>query len=269
MRTLLVGMHRGLGTGRCAPVWNTIVEQAYLAGGPHGSAGFHHHTLLSMHRTDLRRAAVILAVACAVPCTPLTAQQPTTSLIPASAADTIEIIITARATDSVRIEKDRLLGDRRDAETRWAGFRDQAIRLQATISELKDAISAATAKEKLAKKDKRDADRIAALADKRRIERSLELVEARHEVREAQAEEARIHRDFLDASVRADDAELEIAERRDQVVPNDPSQRTAFEELTSRWLQAQRTRSARSNDLEDRRFKVVEAQIALLKRQRN
>jgi len=141
--------------------------------------------------------------------------------------------------------------------------------LKATISELKGAISAASAKEKLAKKDKRDADRIAALADKRRIERSLDLVEARYELRDAQAEEARVTRDFLDASVRADDAELEIAERRDQVVPDDPSQRTAFQELTSRWLQALRTRSARSNDVEDQRFKVIEAQIALLKRQRN
>lgn len=235
---------------------------------------------LPMHSTDMRRAAAVFAIACAVPCSTVFAQQTTTatgqpaglsatSLIPASAADTIEIILTARATDSVRIEKDRLLGERRDAETLWAGFRDQSLRLKATISELKSAISAASAKEKLAKKDKRDADRIAALADKRRIERSLDLVEARYELREAQAAEARVMRDFLDASVRADDAELEIAERRDQVLPDDPSQRSAFQELTSRWLQALRTRSARSNDVEDQRFKVVEAQIALLKRQRN
>jgi len=233
-----------------------------------------------MHFTALLRSAAFSAAACVMPCSTVFAQQTTTtsgqpaglsatSLIPTSAADTIEIIITARDTDTVRIEKDRLLGERRDAETRWAGFRDQSLRLKATISELKGAISAASAKEKLAKKDKRDADRIAALADKRRIERSLDLVEARYELREAQAEEARVTRDFLDASVRADDAELEIAERRDQVVPDDPSQRTAFQELTSRWLQALRTRSARSNDVEDQRFKVIEAQIALLKRQRN
>jgi hypothetical protein len=41
-----------------------------------------------------------------------------------------------------------------------------------------------------------------------------------------------------------------------------------FQELTSRWLQALRTRTARAYDLEDRRFKVVEAQLELLKRQR-
>ncbi len=232
--------------------------------------------------TVTRRSVATVLVACTVPLATTHAQQTTppppfptaqsaasTTLVPASAADTAEIFLTARATDSVRIEKDRLLGERRDAETRWAGLREQATRLKATIAELRDAISAASAKEKLAKKDKRDADRIAAISDKRRIERALELVEARFDLREAQAEEARIHRDFLDASVRADDAELAIAERRDQVVPNDPSQRTAFEELTSRWLQALRTRAARAYDLEDRRFKVVEAQIALLKRQRN
>jgi hypothetical protein len=191
------------------------------------------------------------------------------SVIPASAADTIEVLLVARATDSVRIEKDRLLGERRDAETRWASVRDQSTRLRATIAELKDAIKAAEAKEKLAKKDKRDADRIAAAVDKRQLQRALDLVEARFDLRQAQDEEARIYRDFVDASIRADDAELSIAERRDQVVPNDPAQRTAFQELTSRWLQALRTRSARAYDLEDRRFKVIEAQIALLKRQRD
>lgn len=234
--------------------------------------------------TNFRLSAAILCVACVLPSTSVLAQQTTpppvspppaapplslTSLIPASAADTIEVILTARATDSVRVEKDRFLGERRDAETRWAALRDQASRLKGTIGELKDAIDAASAKEKLAKKDKRDADRIAAAADKRQIERSLALVQARYALREAQAEEARIQRDFIDASVRADDAELAIAERRDQVVPNDPSQRSAFQELTSRWLQALRTRTARAYDLEDRRFKVVEAQLALLKRQRD
>ncbi len=231
-----------------------------------------------MDLTRIRRTAAAFLIAGAVPFPTVDAQQTVTppapataatSLIPASAADTVEVLLVARATDTVRVEKDRLLGERRDAETRWAGLRDQSMRLKATIAELRDAIEAASAKEKLAKKDKRDADRIAAAVDKRQLQRALELVEARFELRLAQDEEARIHRDFIDASIRADDAELSIAERRDQVVPNDPAQRTAFQELTSRWLQALRTRSARANDLEDRRFKVIDAQIALLKRQRN
>lgn len=227
---------------------------------------------------ELRRYAAGLAVACVVPVAAVVAQPttptvatavPANSIIPSSAADTLEIIITARGTDTVRTEKDRLLGERRDAETRWAGLSDQSLRLRAAIGELKDAISAATAKEKLARKDKRDADRIAAASEKRRMERSMALIEARFALREAQAEAARVERDFLDASIRADDAELAIAERRDLVTPDDPTQRTAFQELTSRWLQALRTRSARAYDLEDRRFKVVEAQMLLLKRQRD
>ena len=227
---------------------------------------------------ELRRYAAGLAVACVVPVAAVVAQPttptvatavPANSIIPSSAADTLEIIITARGTDTVRTEKDRLLGERRDAETRWAGLSDQSLRLRAAIGELKDAISAATAKEKLARKDKRDADRIAAASEKRRMERSMALIDARFSLREAQAEAARVQRDFLDASIRADDAELAIAERRDLVTPDDPTQRTAFQELTSRWLQALRTRSARAYDLEDRRFKVVEAQMLLLKRQRD
>ena len=176
--------------------------------------------------------------------------------------------MSARARDTVRSEKDRLLGERRDAETRWTSLRDSASRLKGSISEVKGAISDAGNREKSAKKDKRDADRIAALADKRRLERSLDLLEARYDLRQAQAEQAKQERDFLDASVRADDAELVISERREQVLPDDPTQRSAFQELTSRWLQALRTRSARAYDVEDRRFKVVEAQIELLKRQR-
>jgi hypothetical protein len=189
-------------------------------------------------------------------------------VLPASAADTVEIIITPRSRDSVRTEKDRMLGERRDAETRWTAMRDSAARLRGGILEVKSAIGDASNREKSAKKDKRDADRIVALADKRRLERSLAILESRYALRLAQAEQAKVERDYLDAAVRADDAELAIAERREQVLPDDPTQRGAFQELTSRWLQALRTRTARAYDLEDRRFKVVEAQLDLLKRQR-
>ena len=230
-----------------------------------------------MHSLRFGRTTLQLALNLAVTAAALGAQQstppgatavPSAAALPASAADTNETIIVARARDTVRSEKDRLLGERRDAETRWAAMRDSASRLKASIGEVKSAINDASNREKAAKKEKRDGDRIAATADKRRLERSLELLEARFELRQAQGEQSRLERDWLDAWVRADDAELVIAERREQVLPDDPTQRTAFQELTSRWLQALRTRSARAYDLEDRRFKVVEAQIELLKRQR-
>jgi hypothetical protein len=223
------------------------------------------------------RTAALIALASLAATGALSAQQtsppvatpvPSPFVLPGSAADTIEVIMVARARDSVRSEKDRLLGERRDAELRWTMLRDSAQRLKAGVSEVKNAINDANNREKQAKKEKRDADRIAALADKRRLERSLDILEARYGLRAAQVEQAKQERDFLDASIRADDAELAIAERREQVLPDDPAQRAAFQELTSRWLQALRSRTARSYDLEDRRFKVVEAQIELLKRQR-
>lgn len=225
----------------------------------------------------LSRTTVLLALSCFSGGGVLGAQQsppqtatavPVAVALPTSAADTVEIIVTARSRDSVRAEKDRFLGERRDAESRWGSLRDSLTRLKASVAEVKDAISGASSREKQAKKDKRDGDRIAALADKRRLERSLSILEARFDLRAAQVDQAKQERDFLDASIRADDAELAIAERREQVLPDDPTQRSAFQELTSRWLQALRTRGARSYDVEARRFKVVEAQIELLKRQR-
>ncbi len=209
-------------------------------------------------------------VLCAQPTTPPVATPvPSPFVLPASAGDTNEVLVTARAKDSVRSEKDRLLGERRDAEAHWTALRDSAQRLKAAAAEVRNAINEAGNREKQARKEKRDGDRIAALADKRRLERSLEILQARFELRQAQVELAKQERDLLDAAVRADDAELAIAERREQVLPDDPTQRAAFHELTSRWLQALRTRSARSYDVEDRRFKVVEARIELLKRQRS
>ena len=193
---------------------------------------------------------------------------PTLTVMPASAGDTTEVLLTARGVDTVRSERDRLLGERRDAESLWGSVRDQAEKLRAEMLEVKEVISQVNAKEKQAKKDKRDNDRITAAAEKRQLERSLELLEARYQLRRAQAEKARLDRDYLDAAIRSDDAELAIAEREAQVLPNDPSQRSVFQELTSRWLQANRTRSARAYDVEDRRFKVIEAQIELLRLQR-
>ena len=190
------------------------------------------------------------------------------SALPAAAADTTEPLPAPRVTDAVRADRDRILGELREAENRWATVRDQAVRMKANLGEVKSALSSATSREKQAKKDKSESDRTAAQGDKRRLERAIYLIEGRMDLRMIQAEEARIQREFLDAAVRAADAELVIAERREQVLPDDASQRTAFEELSSRWLQALRTRAARAYDLEDRRFKVVEAQIDVLKRQR-
>jgi hypothetical protein len=263
--------------------WNLDQTPAYLSR-RRAARGVSNSTRLSpMPSNASGRITVQLATALLLSAGLLSAQQttpPTATAVPpvtaspivplpASAADTNEIIVTARAKDSVRSDKDRLLGERRDAESRWAVLRDSAGRLKASIAEVKNAINEAGNREKQAKKEKRDGDRIIAATDKHRLERSLDLLEARYDLRQAQVEHARLERDFLDASIRADDAELSIAERREQVLPDDPAQRTAFQELTSRWLQAMRTRTARAYDLEDRRFKVVEAQIELLKRQRN
>lgn len=190
------------------------------------------------------------------------------STMPAAAADTVELLPPARAADTVRTDRDRLLRELREAENQWAALRDQSLGMRANLVELKTAIESAADREKLAKKAKRDDERVAAQTDKRRLERARDLIEARIDLREAQTEAMRIQRDYLDAGVRAADAELVIAERRDQVLPDDASQRTAFEELNSRWLLALRTHSARAYNLEARRFKVIEAQIDMLKRQR-
>jgi len=234
---------------------------------------------LSPGRTVLRFAALLLlpvGIAAAqdpVPPAPTSPPaSPPPSPFPAAANDTLEVIVTARAVDTVRLEKDRLLGERRDTETRWVGYRDQATRLKANVGELRSAIDAAENREKLARKEKRDGDRIVAQTEKRRLERARDIVDARFGLREAQAEYSRVERDVIDAAIRADDAELAIAERRDAVgmiAMEEPSQRRAFQELTNRWLQALRTKAARAYDLEDRRFKVVEAQLDLLKRQRD
>ncbi len=231
-----------------------------------------------MRTTRPRRLLLQLAGLLLLPVGLAAAQQPATAPalpptpFPAVAADTLEVIVSARAVDSVRVEKDRLLGERRDAESRWTTYRDQSARLKSGVGELKAAVDAAENREKAARKEKRDGDRIMAQVEKRRLERARDIVDARFGLRLAQVEYARIEREFLDAAVRADDAELAIAERRDALGPvamADPSQRQAFQELTNRWLQALRTKAARGYDVEDRRFKVVEAQLELLKRQRD
>jgi hypothetical protein len=233
-----------------------------------------------LHTTTVRLAAIVAFASAALGAQqtpPVTTVPPTTAppiaapiptVLPNAAADTNEVLVVARATDSVRLERDRFLSERRDAEARWGTVREQAERLKSSISDVKSAIKIVEDKEKQAKKDKRDDARALALVEKRQLERSLALLEARYDLRRAQAEHAKMVRDYLDASIRADDGELAYAERRDQVPSDDPSQRGAFQELTNRWLQAQRTRAARAFDVEDRKFKVVEAQIELLKRQR-
>lgn len=257
-----------------APAWNLSTVEDYLSGVPPSGATCLILTADIMHHITTCRRAALLALTVLLSAGSLAAQLPVPAsaapitALPAAASDTTEALPAGRATDVVRIDRDRLLRELRDSENQWATLRDQAARMKSNIGEVKDAISTASNREKQAKKEKREGDRITAQADKRRLERARALLEARMNLRAAQSEETRIQRDFLDAAVRAADAELAIAERREQVLPDDASQRAAFEELTSRWLQLLRTRAARAYDLEDRRFKVVEAQIDMLTLQR-
>jgi hypothetical protein len=194
------------------------------------------------------------------------AAPPLPSLIPAVAADTIEVLRGARSVDSVRLERDRLLSERRTADVRQGVLRDQAGTLRNEINEVRGAIRAADDRAKQARKDKRDADRSTAEYEKRQLERSRDLLEVRYDVRTAQAEELRMQRDYLDAAIRAADAELAIAERAAAVSPTDPSQRGAFTELTNRWVQAIRTREARARDLASKRFDTADIELELIRR---
>jgi chromosome segregation ATPase len=189
--------------------------------------------------------------------------------MPAAAGDTNEVLVIARGADTVRMERDRLLSERRDIEGRWAQLREESGRLRSNLADVRAAIDAAGDREKAAKKEKRETDRALFLSEKRALERSRDILESRFDLRQAQVELARLQRDYTDAAIRAADAELAIAERRLQVLPDDASQRGPFQELTNRWLQAIRTRTARAYDVEDRRYKVTEAQLEVLKRQRS
>jgi chromosome segregation ATPase len=186
----------------------------------------------------------------------------------AAIADTIEAGLVARTLAAIQGERDRWLGERRDAETRWATATTRAQAMRGEIAALERAIDTLARKASAARKEKRDADRAAAETERRATERALDIVRARREVVAAEGEQARLERDHADAAVRAADAEQAIAERRAVASHADPVQRLAFEELQSRWLQALRTREARNADVADRRFRVVEARLALLERER-
>jgi hypothetical protein len=183
-------------------------------------------------------------------------------------ADTIEYFLQARMADAIRADRDGWLGVRREAESRWAVERDIAQRLRGEVGGVEQQIDGVERRIKEARKAKNDTLRTAAEGEKRVLERRRDLVRLRRAVHEAQAEQARLERDHADAAVRAADAEQAIAERRLLATPADPVQRLAFEELQSRWLQALRTREARLYDVADRKFRVVEARIALLERSR-
>ncbi|MCU0619059.1 MAG: hypothetical protein MUF40_04020 [Gemmatimonadaceae bacterium] len=187
---------------------------------------------------------------------------------PAAIADTIEAGLVARGLDAIRGERDGFLVARREAETRWAERREAVQRTRTEIAQAERAREAAEEKSRAARKSKQDAERAAADQERRRIERTLLLLRATIEVREAEAELGRIERDAADAAVRAADAEQAIAERRQLASHADPVQRLAFEELQSRWLEALRLRTQREGDVVDRRYRVIEARQTLLERQR-
>ena len=116
--------------------WNLEGTPAYLSGAAQRAA-CQLHTPSPMSSPALARITVRLASVLVLTAASLSGQQtvppaatavPSIASLPASAADTFELILASRALDTVRREKDRFLGERRDAEARWAAMRDSADR---------------------------------------------------------------------------------------------------------------------------------------------
>ena len=114
--------------------WNLERTPAYLSGVAQHAACLL-HTPSPMSPYAFGRTMVRLAIPLILTAGVLGAQQspppvatavPSAVVLPASAADTSETLVVARARDTVRSEKDRLLGERRDAETRWTTLRCNA-----------------------------------------------------------------------------------------------------------------------------------------------
>ncbi len=185
-------------------------------------------------------------------------------------------VIPARAPERIQRQLDLAKIDAREADASRASASEMRGKTKGLIEVKKQEISGIDARMKVADKSKQETEKIMLGAEKKVAERQKEVLERREALHAAEIEEAKVARRLADASTRALDLELQLAQRR-QSRPKAPAaeptavirEDAVIRELERKTLeakqhqaQAQKDLAAKDEDIAKRRLELYRAQTA-------
>lgn len=211
------------------------------------------------------RASLLVVVALLAGGPALTAQTQSVSrfdsfimLVPPRDSSTIKREIKAVAAAGITAEKAR-----QQAETMRLGASSRIEFKKVEIGRIKERIS-------LAKKEKREADRVGLEAERKAAEREIELLKRREELREAETVLETKRAELASLTKQSLELELQLAIRRAgrRRAPvggaGGASLDRVIGELEKQTLEAQRAQSASSIEVSDQEIRVIDRQLEML-----
>jgi hypothetical protein len=185
-------------------------------------------------------------------------------------------VVPARDPERIQRQLDLAKSNAREAEDNLAAATESRTRTKGMLEVKKQEISTIEARIKLADKSKQETDKITLGAEKKVNELQKTFLERREALHAAEIDEAKAAKKLAEATTRALDLELQLAQRRATRTPGpsaDPTttlkQDEVIRELERKTLDAQRMQAqaakdlaAKDEDIAKRRQELYQAQAA-------
>ena len=183
-------------------------------------------------------------------------------------------ILSPRSPDRIRraIEDARL--DQREAETEYKDQQALEGQVKAMVEVKKQEVSTLDAQRKLAEKSKQEAEVATFEAEKKDAERHKQFLEKRVSLHQAEKDAARARKSYAEATQKALELELQLANRRadrDRTATTDAAatmrHESVIRELERKVLEAQRVEADREKQVADKHQDIAKRRLELFQAQ--
>jgi chromosome segregation ATPase len=207
----------------------------------------------------------------AVPYTP-----PTAAAARADRAASLGFInvLPVRSTERIRNELEAARFAEREADARLSEAGTQREQTKAMVQVKKQEVSTASARIKLAEKQKQESEKATLEAEKKVNQRQQQFLERREALHGAEIDQAKAAKKLSQAQRNALEVELQLAQRREErvrVAAADPAATdrndAIIRELERKTLEAQQQRADAARDLADRDQDIAKRRLELYRAQ--
>jgi hypothetical protein len=214
------------------------------------------------------------ATAQEVPSSPTTTAAAAVAALPVMAVDSSLDFVPLRSQDDIRYDIEQSRSSELQANAAMNRAKEQQAGMKARVEITRQELKALDGRIGLAKKEKRDPERVSFEAEKKVTERNKAVMERREALRGMEIQLAQREMELAVASRKALELELELATRRSEraqlggaVGPATTEARLdqVIRELERRTLEAQRTRVGVSRQVGEREQGLIERRLELLK----
>jgi hypothetical protein len=209
-----------------------------------------------------------------VPSSPTTAVAPAATAMPVMAVDSSLDFVPLRTQDDIRYDIEQSRSSELQANAAMNRAKEQQAGMKSRVAITQQELKALDSKISLAKKEKREPERVSLEAEKKVTERNKAVMERREALRGMEIQLAQKEMELAVASRKALELELELAAQRSEraqlggaVGPATEEARLdqVIRELERRTLEAQRTRVGVSRQVGEREQGLVERRLELLR----